>query len=521
MASIKRTKSDTFEIRVVIGGQRRSYYPGAKVRTETQASDVADKLDRLAYSCENDELVPKHVIAWVKALPDRQHNRLADWGLVERRKPKRPEAEITLGKWCTAYINRGNRAESTNGQLEDVQRNLVAFFGSDRKITTITEADAEDFRVWLETEAREVPQGKPKAGLAKNTVRRRVGRAREIFNRAVRDKVVAANPFAKETVTVSGNPDRQFFVDASWMERCIAATDCEDWKIMLAFARYAGMRSHETRLQRWSDIDLPNRKMIVRSNKNPPTRVCPIFPELLPHLMRAKEMAPDGAKLVVTRYRPEQGISETFRKIVKRAGLTIWPKPMQNLRATRETELIALYPIKDVSSWLGNSAPIAMKHYAMQMKSSFDRAVQHGAGVAVRNPPQNPPHFAATEGNFQQQEESGNFQEPNENRGESPSVVLSGVRRSTEGGTRTLTGLLQLDFESSASANSATSASSENVDEPVGDLTKIVSRGECLREEDVPGSIETRIMSEASRSRKTGSGDLCGRPAIDFAHRNH
>jgi hypothetical protein len=37
----------------------------------------------------------------------------------------------------------------------------------------------------------------------------------------------------------------------------------------------------------------------------------------------------------------------------------------------------------------------------------------------------------------------------------------------------------------------------------------------------VPGSIETRIMSEASRSRKTGSGDLCGRPAIDFAHRNH
>ena len=88
MASIKRTKSDAYEIRVVIDGQRRSYYPGAKVRTETQASDVAEKLERLAYCCENDELVPKHVIAWAKALPDRQHNRLADWELVERCKPK-------------------------------------------------------------------------------------------------------------------------------------------------------------------------------------------------------------------------------------------------------------------------------------------------------------------------------------------------------------------------------------------------------------------------------------------------
>ena len=35
------------------------------------------------------------------------------------------------------------------------------------------------------------------------------------------------------------------------------------------------------------------------------------------------------------------------------------------------------------------------------------------------------------------------------------------LTRSTKGGTRTLTGLLQLDFESSASANSATSASGD------------------------------------------------------------
>ncbi len=398
MASIRQTKNGTFEIRFFVGDVRRSYYPGPKVRTETQAENIGKTLERLAGCVANDELRPKFVESWLQSLPDAKHNKLAGWGLVQRRKLRGNATEAKLDRWCIDYIKRGKRAESTNDQLEDVQRNLTTFFGKDRCITSITAGDAEDFRIWLETEAREVPKDKPKAGLAKNTVRRRIGRAREFFNLAVRRKIIAANPFADEKVTVGGNPDRQFFVPADWIEKCIVAASCEDWRIMLAFARYAGMRSHETRLQRWEDIDIPNRRMIVRSNKNPPTRVCPIFPELLPHLMRARELGSQG-DLVVTRYDPSAGINETFKKIVKRAGLTEWPKLMQNLRATRETELIALYPIKDVASWLGNSAPIAMKHYAMTMQSSFERAIAIGAGGVLEKPPQNPPHSTDETGN--------------------------------------------------------------------------------------------------------------------------
>ncbi len=174
------------------------------------------------------------------------------------------------------------------------------------------------------------------------------------------------------------------------------------------------MRSHETRLQRWSDIDIPNRKMIVRSTKTPPERVCPIFPELLPQLMRAKEMAPGGAEFVVTRYSPDQNIGETIKKIIKRAGLTLWPKPMQNLRATRETELMARYPIKDVASWLGNSAPIAMKHYAMTMQESFDRRIQDGAGGVQKMSPHNSPHATAPASAQQQSGDDDDRQEAKE-----------------------------------------------------------------------------------------------------------
>ena len=129
---------------------------------------------------------------------------------------------------------------------------------------------------------------------------------------------------------------------------------------------------------------------MVRSNKTPAIRRCPIFPELRPHLLRAREYAPDGAELVVTRYDGNANILTTLEKIVTRAGLVPWPNLMQNLRATRETELLAHYPAKDVTSWLGNSPDVANKHYAMATQASFDRAISDGAmilGVTSTPPP--------------------------------------------------------------------------------------------------------------------------------------
>ena len=412
MASVRRTKDNTIEIRFMVGEDRRSYYPGKA--TDRQAEDIGKHLDRLAFCVENDELVPKHILQWLASLTDRQHAKLVSWELAQPRK-KVERISYPLSDWLDAYIKRGKRDEATTKQLRHVRDNLLAFFESDRCITTIGKGDAEDFRIYLETKARKVAKGKPPAGLGKNTVRRRIGRSREFFNLAVRREIIAVNPFADESITVGNSPDRQFFVPADWIERCIKHAGCEDWRIMLAFARYAGMRSHETRMQRWSDIDIPNRKMIVRSTKTPPERVCPIFPELLPHLMRAKEMAPEGAELVVSRYGPKNNVGETMKKIIKRAGLEQWPKMFQNLRATRETELIAVYPIKDVASWLGNSAPIAMKHYAMTMQSSFERAITNGArAVPGFSPPNSPPDIA-TKGGHQHSSESDELQEAAEN----------------------------------------------------------------------------------------------------------
>ena len=60
---------------------------------------------------------------------------------------------------------------------------------------------------------------------------------------------------------------------------------------------------------------------------------------------------------------------------VSGAGLEPWPKLFQNLRLTRETELAEEYPLHVVCAWIGNSQPVAAKHYLQVTESHFEKAV--------------------------------------------------------------------------------------------------------------------------------------------------
>lgn len=261
-----------------------------------------------------------------------------------------PKAEIpTLKEFTDLYIQDHPGKDPTINQLKIAAKSLCRKFGDDRLISTITPADAEAFRKWLEMRGSE--RSGYTTGLAHNTVRRLTGRSKQFFAFAVKMKLITENPFADEVCATGGNDERLVMVPSEWIETLIRQTECEDWKIILAFARYAGMRSHETRIQKWEDIDIPNRRMIVRSHKTPPVRVCPLFRELLPHVVRAREMAEPGAVYVQNRYHHDDNIQTELRRMITRAKLVPWVKPMQNLRATRETELASHYPLKDVTSW--------------------------------------------------------------------------------------------------------------------------------------------------------------------------
>jgi hypothetical protein len=58
----------------------------------------------------------------------------------------------------------------------------------------------------------------------------------------------------------------------------------------------------------------------------------------------------------VTRYRDaDQNLRTQMLRIIRRAGLTPWPKPFHNLRASRETELAEEYPVHVVCKRIGNT----------------------------------------------------------------------------------------------------------------------------------------------------------------------
>jgi hypothetical protein len=74
-------------------------------------------------------------------------------------------------------------------------------------------------------------------------------------------------------------------------------------------------------------------------------------------------------------------------RLLRRAGVSGWPRLFHSMRASRQTELQREFPIHVVCSWLGNSPRIAQQSYLLFTEDDFAKA----AGVAKGIVP--PPSF--------------------------------------------------------------------------------------------------------------------------------
>ena len=167
------------------------------------------------------------------------------------------------------------------------------------------------------------------------------------------------------------NPERMYFLTHEDTQKIIDACPDAEWRLIVALARYGGLRC-PSELAR---VDVGRRGLGAGPvpgqgpEDGPPRRRgprwVPLFPELRPHLEAAFELAEPGTVYVVNAYRdattPTCG--PTFERIIYRAGLLPWAKPFQNMRASRETELAAAFPLHVVTAWIGNSARVAAAHY--------------------------------------------------------------------------------------------------------------------------------------------------------------
>jgi len=145
-----------------------------------------------------------------------------------------------------------------------VKSNVLAFFGESKPLREITEADAEDFRRFL-LEGKHREQGKT-FKLSENTVRRRCAVAKQFFNRAVKQRLLAVNPFRELKGEVMGNEEKQHFISTADADSVLAACPDAEWRLLFALARYGGLRCPSEHLAlKWAGVDWEKGRLTVYS----------------------------------------------------------------------------------------------------------------------------------------------------------------------------------------------------------------------------------------------------------------
>ncbi len=315
---------------------------------------------------------------WVGGIPDDLHSKLAKHGLVE---PRERGVLSKLGPFLRDYIaSRTDVRSQTMIKYNSTAKLLIERFGDDKPLAAITLADADAWRNHLLGQ-----------GLAENTVRKRAAIAKVFFNAAIKRELLARNPMRELKSTVMANAKRFHFVTREEIAAVLDACPDAEWRAIVALARYGGLRCPSELVPlEWEHVNWERGRLTVQSPKTAhhaggESRVIPLFPELRAVLDELWEQPSRGTVHVITRYRNAgQNLRTQFERIIKRAGVKPWPKLFQNLRSTRETELIETYPAHVVTAWLGHTESVAAKHYLQVTGEHFQRAAEEVAQKAAQ-----------------------------------------------------------------------------------------------------------------------------------------
>lgn len=321
---------------------------------------VADKLQSRPHDVE--------VCRWLAGLDEKMLARLRKAGLADGV----GLTQTSVMGFLERYFATLTCKTSTRVAYGNTRRCLEEFFAG-RTMQSLTPGDADAWRGWLTEHEK----------LSPATIARRIIAARTFWRAAVRWKLSQENPFEGVKGGHQENEARKAFVTREVIAKAMAEAPDAEWKLIIALARYGGLRTpSETYALRWGDIDWERGRMTVRSPKTEhhagrASRTVPIFPELRTHLLEVFEHAETGSEYVIMKHRlGGLNLRQQFERILTRASVPMWPRLFQNLRASRESELMREYDLATVCKWIGNSPSVAAKHYAMSvdLDSDFRRA---------------------------------------------------------------------------------------------------------------------------------------------------
>lgn len=387
MASVVRVKDGRRVIKWYLAGKACRLSLGRVSDDECESAKVCIE-DILASNGR-----PPHPATreWLRNLRGRHHKKLSDYGMVEPRDDEEVE-------WLEHFIERIMRLKASEVGETSIEvyqkpaRNMLEFFGKCR-LSSITRERVNEFRTWLLTAANRQTKG----GLAISTAHKRLKTCREWFSIAVKQSWVESNPFEHLKGLeegAEGPTSRKVYVHRQIIDQMVSDSPDAEWRLILTLWRYAGLRQLEPWFLTWEMIDWQRNRMRVfapkQRSKRKRNRVIPIWPEVLPHLQAQFDEAPAGTEYVIhkNRYRIDgtkkeqhasgSSIRSRFEKhLMRSAGVTPWPRLIQNLRASGETDRLNQGEWSDftIATWWNHDVKVQQRHYLMVPDSEFEKAV--------------------------------------------------------------------------------------------------------------------------------------------------
>ena len=365
MASLLRNIAarNGFEIRVHAKGERYVVWIGTL--TVRQQREYDRHVQSIVDSFKVGASPEPECLRWFDTVPDRIRDKFVAWGMLppSQRRTLTPEQRTVEG-WTRLFVDElANAKPRTKINYDQARTWLLKTVDGKRDIGAVTQGDMRRWQASM-------------TSLAMSTRNKHVKRVKTMFMGAVEDGVLPSSPAAilkEERSQKRIDRSRQFFVDAATTEKVIRKLPDTNWKLLFCLMRFQGFRRHEVFAIDWKHIDWETNELTVPAETKTGWRTMPIFPETMKYLQDAHLVAEAGEKVI--RWKGSQdSVTELLRKRVENAVGECWPKPCQQLRSTRRTELDVEFPPHVVNEWLGHDSATAEKHYQQVTPEHLHRA---------------------------------------------------------------------------------------------------------------------------------------------------
>ena len=382
MAALKkrmRGGSLMFEINFYINGTRKTILLGAKY-TEKTATELKGIVETLLHNKNNSvEILGKKTAVWIESASQEIRDKLVKAGLIEL-----PPSYTLNDLWETFRKQKKGVEQSTLKSYDYTEHRLFSFFDRATDLSKLAPENFEEWKEFLQTEYRSPRTGEP---LVEATVAGSITKVKAVFHWAESKRWITKdqNPLQGVGRGSFVNRKNNRIVKMDEYHRLLDASPCQEWRVIIALVRIGGLRCPSEVLRlKWTDInwEYPAR-FYVTSTKTQryaghEGRMVPMFSALHVELRKLFESeSSKGTEYVINRYRdPERtNLGTQFARIVKLAGIEPIPRPFDNMRASRATEIYAEYGAFYESKWIGHSTKVARDHYLEVREEDFERAV--------------------------------------------------------------------------------------------------------------------------------------------------